>query len=107
MAETLYIGDGSGFVFRAYHALPPLTTRLGVPTGAVYGFTQMLIKLEQDRRPSHLVVVFDAAHRTFRNDIYPEYKAQRTVPPDDLIPQFKLVRQVVDVFGVPRLELGQ
>ena len=59
-SDALYLVDGSGFIFRAYHALPPLTTKAGVPTGAVYGFTQMLIKLETDHRPSHLAVVFDA-----------------------------------------------
>ena len=66
-SDALYLVDGSGFIFRAYHALPPLTTREGIPTGAVYGFAQMLIKLEQDFRPSHLAVVFDAGGVSFRD----------------------------------------
>ncbi len=104
-SDVLYIVDGSGFIFRAYHALPPLTTRAGVPSGAVYGFTQMLIKLELAERPSHLVVVFDAGAHSFRNDLYAEYKANRTEPPDDLKPQFATVRKMVEAFGVPMLEL--
>jgi len=104
MPDTLYLVDGSGFIHRAYHALPPLTTRRGVPSGAVYGFTQMLMKLELDYKPSHLAVVLDAGKRSFRNDLFPAYKANRVEPPDDLRPQFGLVREVVDAFGVPRLE---
>jgi DNA polymerase-1 len=103
-AEALYLVDGSGFIFRAYHALPPLTTRAGVPSGAVYGFTQMLIRLELDHRPAYLAVVFDAGARSFRNDLYVEYKAHRPDPPDDLKPQFGLVRQVTAAFSVPVLE---
>ena len=87
-ADALYLVDGSGFIFRAYHALPPLTTKSGMPTGAAYGFTQMLIKLETDHRPSHLAVVFDAGARSFRDELYKEYKANRTEAPDDLKPQF-------------------
>jgi DNA polymerase-1 len=107
MADTdaLYLVDGSGFIFRAYHALPPLTTKSGLSTGAVYGFTQMLIKLETDHRPSHLAVVFDAAgSQSFRNTLFAEYKANRTEPPDDLKPQFGLVRKVVETFNIPVLE---
>ena len=87
-SDALYLVDGSGFIFRAYHALPPLTTKSGLSTGAVYGFTQMLIKLETDHRPSHLAVVFDAGSSSFRNELFSEYKANRTEPPDDLKPQF-------------------
>ena len=106
MADTdaLYLVDGSGFIFRAYHALPPLTTKSGLSTGAVYGFTQMLIKLETDHRPSHLAVVFDAGSSSFRNELFSEYKANRTEPPDDLKPQFALVRKVVETFNIPVLE---
>jgi DNA polymerase-1 len=105
MAEqALYLVDGSGFIFRAYHALPPLNTKAGVPTGAVYGFTQMMIKLEMDHRPSHLAVVFDAGGRSVRHEMFERYKANRVEPPDDLKPQFGLVRKVVDLFNVPRLE---
>ncbi len=102
--DALYLVDGSGFIFRAYHALPPLTTKAGMPTGAAYGFTQMLIKLETDYRPSHLAVVFDAGGRSTRNELYKEYKANRTEPPDDLKPQFGLVRKVVETFNIPVLE---
>src|SRR6478752_5118603 len=106
MADTdaLYLVDGSGFIFRAYHALPPLTTKAGMPTGAAYGFTQMLIKLETDFHPSHFAVVFDAGGRSTRSELYKEYKANRTVPPDDLKPQFGLVRKVVETFNIPVLE---
>jgi DNA polymerase I len=103
-SDALYLVDGSGFIFRAYHALPPLTTKSGLSTGAVYGFTQMLIKLETDHRPSHLAVVFDAGSSSFRNELFSEYKANRTEPPDDLKPQFGLVRKVVETFNIPVLE---
>ncbi|MCU1282422.1 MAG: polA, partial [bacterium] len=103
-SDALYLVDGSGFIFRAYHALPPLTTKAGLSTGAVYGFTQMLIKLETDHRPSHLAVVFDAGSHSFRNEVFAEYKANRTEPPDDLKPQFGLVRKVVETFNIPVLE---
>ncbi|MEO6953376.1 MAG: DNA polymerase I [Polyangia bacterium] len=102
--DALYLVDGSNFLFRAYHALPPLTTKSGVPSGAVYGFTQMLIRLEMEHKPKHLAVVFDAGARTFRNDLYGGYKANRPPPPDDLIPQFSLVREVVEAFGVRVLD---
>jgi DNA polymerase-1 len=102
--DALYLVDGSGFIFRAYHALPPLTTRAGVPSGAVYGFTTMLIKLELDHRPSHLAVIFDAGAVSFRNAMYDAYKANRTEPPDDLKPQFPAVRRVVEAFGIPIVE---
>ena len=103
-SDALYLVDGSGFIFRAYHALPPLTTKSGMPTGAAYGFTQMLIKLETDHRPSHLAVVFDAGGRSTRSELFKEYKANRTEPPDDLKPQFGLVRKVVETFNIPVLE---
>jgi DNA polymerase I len=103
-SDALYVVDGSGFIFRAYHALPPLTTKSGLATGAVYGFTQMLIKLETEHRPSHLAVVFDAGSHSFRNEVFKEYKANRTEPPDDLKPQFGLVRKVVETFNIPVLE---
>jgi len=93
--DHLYLIDGSGFVFRAYHALPPLTRKSdGLPTGAVSGFTNMLWKLLEDtkagEKPTHLAVIFDAGRKTFRNDMFEEYKANRSEPPDDLIPQFPL-----------------
>jgi len=103
-SDALYIVDGSNFLFRAYHALPPLTTKAGQPTGAAYGFTQMLIKLETDHRPTHLAVVFDAGSRSFRDDLYKEYKANRSEAPDDLKPQFGLMRRVLETFNIPVLE---
>ncbi|WP_375267825.1 DNA polymerase I [Phenylobacterium sp.] len=107
----LYLVDGSGYIFRAYHALPPLTRKSdGLPIGAVSGFCNMLWKLLVDMRaqadaPTHLAVVFDHSEKTFRNDLYDQYKAHRPPPPEDLIPQFPLVREATRAFGVPCLEL--
>ncbi len=106
----LYLVDGSGYIFRAYHALPPLTRKSdGLPVGAVAGFCNMLWKLLVDMKaapdaPTHLAVVFDHAEKTFRNQIYPDYKAHRPPAPEDLIPQFPLVREATRAFGVPSLE---
>jgi len=91
--DHLYLIDGSGYIFRAYHALPPLTRKSdGMPVGAVSGFCNMLNKLLQDTRksdqPSHFAVILDASSKTFRNEIYPEYKANRSETPEDLVPQF-------------------
>ncbi len=109
MTDRLYLIDGSGYIFRAYHALPPLTRSDGTPVGAVMGFCSMLLKLLEDsearHQPSHFAVIFDAARRTFRNDIYPDYKANRPPPPDDLIPQFELIRDAVRAFNLPAIEL--
>ncbi|MBA3810424.1 MAG: DNA polymerase I [Caulobacteraceae bacterium] len=108
----LYLVDGSGFIFRAYHALPPLTRKSdGLPVGAVQGFCNMLWKLLVDMKaapdaPTHLAVVFDHSEKTFRTDLYPAYKAHRPPPPEDLIPQFALVREATRAFGVPSLELA-
>ncbi|MGH6888395.1 MAG: DNA polymerase I [Rhizomicrobium sp.] len=107
--DHLYLVDGSGYLFRAYHALPPLSrTSDGLPTGAVSGFCNMLWKLLEDMRagdrPTHLAVIFDAGKRTFRNDIYAAYKANRPDPPEDLIPQFPLVRTATRAFGVACIE---
>lgn len=102
--RTLYLVDGSGYIFRAYHALPPLTRADGTPIGAVAGFCNMLAKLLRDLHADHLAVIFDAGRKTFRNDIYPEYKAHRPPPPEDLIPQFALIRDATRAFGVPALE---
>jgi len=107
--DHLYLIDGSGYLFRAYHALPPLSRKSdGLPTGAVSGYCNMLWKLLEDMkdgdRPSHLAVIFDAGKKTFRNDIYPEYKANRPEPPEDLIPQFPLVRDATRAFGVACVE---
>tara|TARA_B100001939_G_scaffold315853_1_gene301378 strand:- start:12512 stop:15289 length:2778 start_codon:yes stop_codon:yes gene_type:complete len=106
--EHLYLVDGSGFIFRAYHALPQLTRHDGTPVNAVLGFSNMLFKLLQDledaERPTHIAVIFDAARKTFRNDIYPDYKAHRPPPPEDLVPQFPLIREAVRAFNVPAIE---
>jgi DNA polymerase-1 len=107
--DHLYLVDGSGYLFRAYHALPPLTRKSdGLPTGAVSGYCNMLWKLLEDMkggdRPTHLAVIFDAGKTTFRNRIYPQYKANRPDPPEDLIPQFPLVREATRAFGVACVE---
>jgi DNA polymerase-1 len=110
-AVRLYIVDGSGFIFRAFHALPPLTRKSdGLPVGAVQGFCNMLWKLLVDMKaapdaPTHLAVVFDHSESTFRNQLYADYKAHRPPPPPDLVPQFPLVREATRAFGVPCLEL--
>jgi len=100
----VYLIDGSGYIFRAYHALPPLTRADGTPVGAVLGFSNILYKFLQDTDADRLAVVFDSARTTFRNRIYDQYKAHRPPPPDDLIPQFKLVREATDAFNVCRIE---
>ncbi len=104
----LYLVDGSGFIFRAYHRLPPLTNPQGTPVGAVYGFTAMLWKLVNElnnsEAPSHLAVILDAGSHTFRNDMYADYKANRPPPPEDLVPQFPLIRDAVRAFSIPCIE---
>jgi DNA polymerase-1 len=101
---TLTLIDGSGFVFRAYHALPPLSNTRGVPTHAVYGFTTMLLKALREHDSTHAAVVLDASRRSFRTDLDPTYKANRPETPADLAPQFPLVRQVSRALAVPVLE---
>ncbi|MDB9890013.1 DNA polymerase I [Alphaproteobacteria bacterium] len=102
--SRLVLVDGSGYIFRAFHALPPMTRRDGTPINAVYGFTAMLMKLIDDLQPDHVAVVFDVARKTFRSDIYPEYKANRSEPPEDLVPQFALVRAATKALSLPLLE---
>ena len=106
--EHLYLVDGSGFIFRAYHRLPPLTNPAGTPVGAVYGFTAMLWKLVNElnnsEAPTHLAVILDAGSKTFRNEMYAGYKANRPPPPEDLVPQFPLIRDAVRAFSVPCIE---
>jgi DNA polymerase-1 len=108
--DHLYLVDGSGYLFRAYHALPPLTRKSdGLPTGAVSGYCNMLWKLLEDMKsdaPTHLAVIWDAGSQTFRNEIYPEYKAHRPPPPEDLVPQFPLVRDATRAFGVACVEMA-
>jgi DNA polymerase-1 len=103
---NLLLVDGSGFIFRAFHALPPMTRPDGVPVNAVFGFTNMLTRLIRDHVGTHLAVIFDAGRLTFRNRLYDLYKAQRPEPPPELIPQFALVREATAAFGVPAIELA-
>ena len=105
----VYLVDGSGFIFRAFHALPPLTRPSdGLPVGAVHGFCQMLWKLMGDSkladRPTHIAVIFDAGRETFRNEIYEDYKANRPPPPEELVPQFPLIRDAVKAFNIACIE---
>ena len=108
-ALRLFLVDGSAYLFRAYHALPPLTRKSdGLPVGAVQGFCNMLWKLLRDMQgdtPTHLAVIWDHSEKTFRNTLYDQYKAHRPPPPEDLIPQFPLVREATLAFGVPAIEL--
>ena len=112
-SDHFYLIDGSGYIFRAYYALPPLSRKSdGLPTGAVSGFCSMLFKLLEDARaddsihkPTHFAVIFDSARKTFRNDIYNEYKANRAEAPDDLAPQFEYIRKSVKAFNLPSIEL--
>lgn len=103
--KHLYLVDGSGFIFRAFHAVRPLTRPDGTPVNAVYGFSQMLMKLVDDSDADHIAIIFDAARKTFRNEIYPDYKAHRPPPPDELIPQFSLVKEAAEAFGLPAIEM--
>jgi DNA polymerase-1 len=102
----LMLIDGSGFIFRAFHALPPMTRADGTPVNAVFGFTNMLARLLQNHEGTHIAVIFDAGRTTFRNALYDKYKAQRPEPPPELIPQFALVRDATAAFGVPAIELA-
>jgi DNA polymerase-1 len=102
----LFLIDTPGFIFRAYHALPSLSTATGEPTGAVYGFCNMLLRLLDDHQPTHVAAVFDSGRAsTFRREIYPEYKANRPEPPDDLKSQFPLVIEILSGFRIPTLQL--
>ena len=111
--DHFYLVDGSGYIFRAYYALPPLTRKSdGLPTGAVSGFCSMLFKLLEDsksnqnlQKPTHFAVIFDSARKTFRNEIYNDYKANRSEAPDDLAPQFEYIRKSVLAFNLPSVEL--
>jgi len=111
--DHFYLIDGSGYIFRAYYALPPLTRKSdGLPVGAVSGFCSMLFKLLEDsksnenlQKPTHFAVIFDAARKTFRNEIYSDYKANRSEAPDDLAPQFEYIRKSVIAFNLPSVDL--
>src|SRR3569623_2931790 len=104
----LYLVDGSSYIFRAYHRLPPLTIRHGQPAGAVYGYTTMLWKLAGDLTradgPTHMAVILDASEHTHRNEMYDQYKAHRPPPPEDLVPHFPLIRTATRAFSIPCIE---
>lgn len=100
----IYLVDGSGYIFRAFYAIRPLTNSKGLPTNAIYGFTQMMLKFLRDAQPTHAAVVFDTKEPSFRSTLYAEYKANRKEPPDELIPQFPYFRTMVDALGLPRFE---
>ena len=107
--DHVFLVDGSSYIFRAYHALPPLNRKSdGLQVNAVLGFCNMLWKLlrdmPEDNRPTHLAIIFDKSEVTFRNKLYPDYKAHRPPAPDDLIPQFALIRDAVRAFDLPCLE---
>ncbi len=104
-SDRLVLVDGSGYIFRAYHALPPMYRADSTPVNAVFGFTKMLIKLVTDLQPQLIAVIFDAGRKTFRNEIYSEYKANRGDPPEELIPQFDLVRQATKALNLPMFEM--
>ena len=103
--SRLVLVDGSAYIFRAYYGLPPMNRPDGTPINAVFGFTNMLVKLIEDYSDDKMIVIFDAARENFRNKIYPEYKANRGEAPDDLIPQFPLIRECVNSFNIPQLEI--
>ena len=111
--DHYYLIDGSGYIFRAYYALPPLSRKSdGLPTGAVNGFCSMLFKLLEDsksetnkEKPTHFAVIFDSARKNFRNEIYSDYKGNRSEAPEDLVPQFEYIRKSVEAFNLPSIEL--
>ncbi len=112
-SDHFYLIDGSGYIFRAYYALPPLSRKSdGLPTGAVSGFCSMLFKLleearsdDSENKPTHFAVIFDSARKNFRNEIFKDYKANRSDPPEDLAPQFEYIRKSVEAFNLPSIEL--
>ena len=101
--KQLILVDGSGYIFRAFHALPPMNTSRGLPTQAVYGFIRMLLKLLKDVRPSHIAIVFDSPKRTFRDDLFADYKANRSEAPNDLIVQIPYIHRAVEAFRIKSL----
>ena len=104
-SKSLVLIDGSGYIFRAFFALPPMTRPDGTPVNAVFGFANMLFKLMQDRPFDDLVVVFDYSGESFRNQLYDQYKANRDEPPKELVPQFQLVRDAARAFGLPVIDV--
>jgi DNA polymerase-1 len=105
-AQRLYLIDGSSYIYRAYYAIRQLSNSKGLATNAVLGFTNMLLKVVREEQPHHLAVIFDAKGPTFRKDLYPEYKANRSAMPEDLRPQIPLIKELVQAFNMPALELA-
>ncbi|MCK5091070.1 MAG: DNA polymerase I, partial [Gammaproteobacteria bacterium] len=103
--RPLVLVDGSSYLYRAFHAMPPLTNSKGEPTGAVYGVINMLRKLLADVQPEHVAVVFDARGKTFRNDLYDQYKAHRPPMPDELRDQIEPIHEIVQAMGLPMLQV--
>jgi len=101
MNNILYLIDGSSYLYRAYFAIKRLSSPTGFPTNAIYGFTQMLLKLLKDYQPQHLAMVFDVGRVTFRTELYPAYKANRAEMPDDLRQQIGPIRDLVRAFNIP------
>ena len=103
--KNLFLIDGSGFIFRAFYAIPLLTNSQGIPINAVYGYCNMILNIYEKFKPEQMIVVFDTKKKTFRSDIYKEYKSNRTDPPEELIPQFSIIRDATDALQIPRLEI--
>src|SRR5262245_63864369 len=102
---SLYILDAMNFLFRAFHALPPLKTTKGTQTGAIYGLCQMILRIEREQKPTHLCVVYDAPGGSFRKELYTAYKAHRPPMPPELAEQLEMVRRVIEAFGLAQLEV--
>ncbi|MDZ4224895.1 MAG: 5'-3' exonuclease H3TH domain-containing protein, partial [bacterium] len=103
MTKHLYLIDGSGYIFRGYYAIRPLSTSKGLPTNAIYGFTQMILKLIRDVKPEYWAIVMDTKEPTFRDEMYADYKANRKEPPDDLVPQFEYIPKVIQALNIPMM----
>ena len=103
--KHVYLIDGSGFIFRAFHALPPMTRSDGTPVNAVMGFCNMLLKLIDGTDADRIACVFDYSSKTFRNEIYDQYKAHRPEPPEELVPQFPMIREAARAFNLPVIEM--
>jgi len=103
--KNLFLIDGSGFIFRAFYALPPLTNPEGIPINAVYGYCTMITNIIETFKPDQLIVVFDTKKKTFREDIYKPYKSNRSEPPEELIPQFSIIREATEAYDLPQIEM--
>ena len=105
MSESrLILVDGSGYIFRAYYALPPMNNSKGIPTNAVYGFCNMMLRLIEEHPTDTILIILDAGKNTFRNTLFPDYKANRGEAPEDLIPQFSIIREAIEAFGLDVIE---